>query len=242
MTNIKRTPAGVPTGGEFAANEHDEAAASLDGFLFTGGDESVIEEGEASWESGGIVSVELEDGTNVRIDTGSNHPTYVEPQYQALADGTIRVKYAIPDEDPGDMDDDDPIHRFSSIDDRNDFVEKKLSEGYAPEQIQFPFLFTNGGTSSFEMRGTAAEDGWREKSFGSLDPDVLIIGDPGEQGFDMESAGRAYMRDRTAWDNGDVYGIAEVRVDRNGNGVPGHPREVYWGIIGSEEAENEVKF
>ena len=34
MTNQKRTPAGVPTGGEFAANSHDEARPILPGYTY----------------------------------------------------------------------------------------------------------------------------------------------------------------------------------------------------------------
>lgn len=241
MTDARaRQPKGIPVGGEFAANAHDEAAA-LDGFLFTGGDDEVTEKGEGSWESGGIISIELNDGTEVRFDTGSNYPTYIDPRYEAHADGTVTVRFAVPDADPGDYEDEENvISRFDDLDARNDFVEAKLADGYDPEQIQFIFQFTNGGTSAHEIRGNASEEGWADNRFGSLDYDVLVMGQPHDESDDWTASAKATMSDRNKWENGDVYGIVERRIDRSGNGVPGHMDQTYYGIIGSDAAEQEV--
>ncbi len=172
-----RQPKGIPVGGQYAENAHDEAGASLDGFLFTGGDDTVIESGSGEWRSGGVIAFELNDGTEIEVDTGSNLPSYIDPQYEALADGNIRVRYATVDTDPGDYDEEDPISRFGDIESRNDFVRAKLDEGYSPEQIQFPFLFSNGGQSGSEYRGSSADEGWEDSTFGSRDYDVLVVGE-----------------------------------------------------------------
>ena len=172
-----RQPKGIPVGGQYAENAHDEAGASLDGFLFTGGDDTVIESGSGEWRSGGVIAFELNDGTEIEVDTGSNLPSYIDPQYEALADGNIRVRYATVDTDPGDYDEEDPISRFADIESRNDFVRAKLDEGYSPEQIQVPFLFSNGGQSGSEYRGSAADEGWEDSTFGSRDYDVLVVGE-----------------------------------------------------------------
>lgn len=246
MTDARaRQPKGIPIGGEFAANAHDEAAA-LDGFLFTGGDDSVVSSGDAEWNSGGYITAELSDGTEVTIDTGSNYPSYIDPQFQELADGTVRFRYAIPDGDAQYEDFEDGVGEVTahnSIEERNDFVESKLASGYKPEQVQFVFLFSNGGTHAHESRGTAADENWRDTSYGG-GFDVLVVGDPNDESdTDWTQVGAEYMQDRTMWENGDTYQIVQTRVDRGGASVPmpdEHEAEI--GIIGSARAEEAVKF
>lgn len=242
MTDTKRQPKGIPVGGQFAESAHDEATSDLDNFLFVGGDETVTESGEGEWRSGGQINIELDDGTEIEIDTGSNYPTYIEPQYQALADGTVRVRYAVVDQEPVFEDEDEAVQRFSDIEDRNDFVNQKIADGYNPGQVQFVFLFTNGGQSGHEVRGSAADDGWEESTFGTRDYDVLMVGEPGEEGTTEEFAERAkgYLKYRNSVENGDVYAIIEQRFDRTGAAVG--MSESFGGVVGHEEAESEVSF
>lgn len=240
MTDQKRNrqPAGVPTGGEFAANAHDEAA-DLSNFLHTGGDESVVRIIESKATSHGVEFTP--DGADEPVEVITDHTPddYIDTKVELRADGNYNVVYAVRDDDASEYNhtEGDSLEQFRSQWERDDYIQKKLDSGVPAERIFVVDRMEHGQVNYTVL------DSWDSKTqdaWDSAPSTVIVVDEEGAGGVtDFRAAANAIAEDYTKWSNGEVYGICHGVYDANGDNV--EYEESGWGFIGSEYAEQAIK-
>lgn len=237
--STQRQPKGVPIGGQFAESSHDEASAGLDGFLHTGGDQSVVEVIDSRVTDHGIEFTP--DGAEEPIEVFTDHSPaeYIDPKVERLADGNYAVSYAVLDDTgseyaflPG-----DELETFRSEWERDEFIQGKIADGVPAERI---FVVEKLEHGQVNFRVLDAWDSDVSDKWDSVPSTVIVIDQEGECGVtDFRSAADSLAEEYTSWANGDVYGISRGVFDQTGEVV--EEEDSVWGFIGSDYAEKTIK-
>jgi hypothetical protein len=168
---------------------------------------------------------------------------HIDPMVREREDGNFDVYFASYDEDPPEYQfmEGDELEGFSSAWERDEYIEKKLSEGVSPQNI---FVVERFEHSSVRYTPLANWEEWsndpRPESqrlndqWDSAPSHVYIAGEsdnPAEQA-------KGIMDDYTDYANGDNYVLHHNVVDRDGEVLE---RESVHGFIGSDAAEESVR-
>jgi hypothetical protein len=237
--NTKRQPAGIPVGGQFAANEHDEASADLSNFLHTEGDETVIRVIESNATDRGVEFTPDGADEPVEVFTDNSPDEWIDTKVELRADGNYNVVYAARDDYSTEYEhtEGDSLEVFRSQWERDAHIQKKLDDGVPADRI---FVVDRMEHGQVKYTVLDAWDSKTQDAWDSAPSTVIVIDEEGAGGVtDFRAAADAVAEDYTKWANGDVYGICRGVYDVNGDAV--EHEESVWGFIGSEYAEQAIK-
>ncbi len=190
------------------------------------------------------ITIVLPDDTEIDYAHGTSmFAEHIAPHVEEREDGDFDVYFASYDDDPSEYEfiGDDQLEGFSSAYERDAFVESKLSDGIAPENIFIVERVSHGSVRYAPLASWAEwsadnrpENQRVSDQWDSAPSHVYIAGEPENPAAQAKSV----LDDYTDWANGENYIVHRSQVNRDGEQLD---IESIHGFIGSEAAEHAVR-